>query len=90
MGIKSQLRTVQDQLQKIKITHANRRRQRVHRVKSKKSRTDTTQPQSPGSGKSCTFEILDEEQISQGQINKFEKGCISEDISIRDESTTGT
>ena len=55
-----------------------------------KSRIDTTQPQSPGSGKSCTFEILDEEQISQGQTNKFEKGCISEDISIRDESTTGT
>ena len=40
--IKHKLRQVQDQLQKIKICHANRRRQRVHRNNKRQRRGGST------------------------------------------------
>lgn len=56
--IKHKLRQVQDQLQKIKICHANRRRQRVHRNNKRQRRTDSVdQPEgeelSSERGESC-------------------------------------
>ena len=95
MGLKPQLRIVQDLLQKIKITHANRRRQRIHRVKSKRQRVDSSSEQmdlsSPGStSKSCNFKLNDDDKICDSHMKLKESGCMSDKMSIQEESTVGT
>lgn len=93
MGVKPQLRIVQDLLQKIKITHANRRRQRIHRVKSKRQRVETTepsQPYSPDSSKSCNFKMIDDDKIYGSQMERKESTFMSDKMSLQEESTVGT
>lgn len=54
-GLKDKVRTIQDQLQRVKICHANRRRQREHREQNKqyreeyfqKSKTNEPEPATP-------------------------------------------
>lgn len=58
--IKHKIREVQDQLQKIKICHANRRRQRIHRNNKRQRRTQppsTHEDQPTAKPQICKFEL---------------------------------